>query len=69
MKEETYLDLDYDKTNVWHVYPVGDLKPHVTRVPICHCNPKLQVQDNGGLVVTHNSYDGREMEEYGRKPN
>jgi hypothetical protein len=52
--------IDYDKDNVWHVYPVGDLKEHQLVGYECKCNPKIEVQSNKGLVVIHNSYDNRE---------
>ena len=58
-----YTTLDYDKNNVWHIVPTNDVKPHITRIPICHCNPKLEIQENGGLIVKHNSLDGREYQE------
>ena len=67
--DKEIIKLDYDKNNIWHIEPINDLDDHNTDGIECHCNPKLQIQDNGGLVVVHNSYDGREMEEYGRKPN
>lgn len=62
------MTLDYDKNNVWHVEPTNDLKKHDTSEIGCHCNPKLELQDNGGLVVIHKSYDGRELEEQNVKP-
>lgn len=54
-------NLDYDKDNVWHVVPTGE--PHTTDGIACICNPKLEIQDDGGLIVTHNSFDGREYQE------
>lgn len=62
-------ELEYDHNNVWHVYPVNDLKEHDTESPACHCNPTVELQDNGGLVVIHNSYDGRELKERNEKTN
>ena len=52
-----------------HVVPNNDLKPHLTisvgKWPdqpkcICKCNPEHIPVEGGGLVIVHNSYDGRE---------
>lgn len=51
--------------NVWHVFPLNDLKEHDTSggiVRLCHCQPKVE-QYGEGFVVIHNSYDGREITE------
>lgn len=45
---------------ILHVYPLGDLRKHCTNSKECWCNPKLEKRDNG-IVVTHNSLDGREL--------
>ena len=45
-----------------HVYPVDDLKPHDTESGKCWCNPQ-----SDDFVVIHNSQDGREDYEVGRK--
>lgn len=47
---------------VFHVYPVNDLKEHLTDGDSCHCDPETRVVENGILIV-HNSYDGREIRE------
>jgi hypothetical protein len=49
----------------WHVYPLNDLKEHVTDGPEqCWCQP---LETDG--VIVHNSMDGREAFETGeRKP-
>lgn len=60
--------IDYDKNNVWHVLPINDALEHRESVE-CECKPKLELQDNDGLVVVHNAYDGRELEENGKKAN
>lgn len=52
--------LNYDKNNVWHVTPVNDLKEHQDNIK-CPCNPKIEILDNGGMVVTHKAYDNREL--------
>ena len=54
--------LDYNKKNVWHVTPINDLKDHQDSME-CWCNPKIQIMENGGVVVTHNALDMREYAE------
>lgn len=58
--------IDYDPDNVWHVKPVNDLKKHHNSM-MCWCNPKVELQENRGLIVVHNSYDMREYRESGAK--
>ena len=45
-----------------HVFPLNDLKPHNTESNDCWCNPEVD-----DFVVIHNSMDGREDCEHGRK--
>lgn len=45
-----------------HVYPVADTYPHITEGIGCPCRPKVEDVE-GGTLVTHNSYDGREKNE------
>lgn len=45
-----------------HVYPVNDLREHITSGEKCWCNPTV---DDG--VTIHNAMDGREQFELGRK--
>jgi len=46
-----------------HVLPVNDLKEH-TETDDCACHPRIEyVGGEGGKVVVHNSYDGREVYE------
>lgn len=56
---------------IYHVYPVSDLREHDTtcvKVSRCWCNPVLQIEDEG-VIIVHNSMDGREAFETGeRKP-
>lgn len=57
--------------NIVHVVPQNDLRKHCTgMVTDCWCNPNLEVTGTGtGTVVTHQSLDGREDFETGkRKP-
>jgi uncharacterized protein YegP (UPF0339 family) len=42
-----------------HTLPVNDLKPHV-ETSACECHPRVETT-NGGIIVVHNSYDGREI--------
>ncbi len=61
------LELEYDKNNVWHVYPIKDKKLHTFATgKVCACNPKYQVQENKALVIVHNAYDHREWIEKAR---
>lgn len=58
-----------------HVFPVGDLFPHILEGDECPCKPKKVsvVSDNPGFehrlgtVIVHNSWDGREKYERMRK--
>lgn len=45
-----------------HVWPLDDLKPHVVDGLPCWCNP---IDDDG--VIRHNSMDGREDFENGKR--
>ena len=54
--------IDYDADNVWHVTPINDSKEH-EELLMCWCNPKIEIQVNKGLVVTHKSHDMREYQE------
>jgi hypothetical protein len=51
-----------------HVYPLDDLREHVTSGPNCWCRPRIDEEENGAVVI-HNSMDRREEYEEGRKPN
>lgn len=53
----------------WHVEPVNDLIKHNIDSAMCWCNPKIWIAENGNKVITHNSMDGREKKEEGKKPN
>ena len=57
-----------DPENIFHVSPCNDLKEHLLKCvlpPIgypycnCECKPTYQ-EEGGGLLVIHNSFDGRE---------
>lgn len=48
--------------SVVHVYPLDDLFPHILDGADCPCRPKIE-EVEGGIVITHNSYDRREQAE------
>jgi len=43
-----------------HVYPINDIHEHTFEGDTCACNPSVQPQEGGGVVIVHNSWDGRE---------
>jgi len=43
----------------WHLLPVNDLKEHEESTT-CECEPKIEFQENGDMLIIHNSFDGRE---------
>lgn len=47
--------------DTYHIVPENDTYPHFTDGRPCNCNPKETKFDNGNLLITHNSYDGREL--------
>lgn len=47
-----------------HVYPLNDLREHDTEEStLCDCGPRVDLSDDGEMIVVHNSYDGREFQE------
>lgn len=44
---------------IWHILPVNDIKEH-DESSVCNCEPKTEIQENGDILIVHNSYDGRE---------
>lgn len=48
-------------SDTYHVIPLNDRKVHVDS-ETCHCKPRKQQEPNG-VIVIHNSYDGREFYE------
>lgn len=48
---------------IWHILPINDLKEHV-ELSTCPCEPTVLPLDGGDILVTHNSYDGREAVEW-----
>ena len=43
-----------------HILPINDLKKHEESTT-CECNPKIEILEDGEIMVIHNSYDGREF--------
>ena len=44
------------------VVPVDDIMPHDEESTLCPCEPKVEFI-NGGMLIVHNSFDGRELRE------
>jgi len=47
---------------MFHIIPINDSEGHSLDEG-CMCSPKVEVIDGGRIMVTHNSYDGREYAE------
>lgn len=47
---------------IYHITPINDLEEH-QESSTCKCNPKVEVQPGGDLIVIHNSFDRRELVE------
>lgn len=45
-----------------HVLPVDDYVDHAQHGTRCLCKPSAEVVE-GGLIISHNSWDGRELYE------
>ena len=48
-------------TSTIHVYPLDDLREHDLESDNCACHPRIKYVGDGGKVVVHNSWDGREF--------
>lgn len=46
---------------VYHILPINDLKEHEEETT-CECMPSVEFVE-GGMIVIHNSFDGRELHE------
>ena len=53
------MSSEIEDPNIWHIHPVGDLKPHTLEGIECECNPEIRKEDGFTLVI-HNAYDRRE---------
>ena len=50
-------------SNTVHVYPVDDTYPHITEGGAgCPCKPQVETVEGGTLII-HNAWDGREKAE------
>jgi len=47
-----------------HIYPIHDLREHVTDGDECWCNPTIDEEDD---IVIHNAADERELFETGER--
>lgn len=47
-----------------HVFPVNDLKDHDIEGTQCTCIPKVIIEPDCDIIVMHNSFDGREKDEW-----
>ena len=45
---------------IWHLLPIDDLEEHLEN-STCKCLPKAEVLENGDIMITHNSFDKREV--------
>lgn len=44
------------------IVPTNDIKEHDEESTICECNPTIEFT-NGEMLIIHNAFDGRELEE------
>jgi len=49
-----------------HVYPLRDWIEHKIEGTGCVCEPRVE-PENGEMIVIHNSADGRELTEEGKR--
>ncbi len=45
--------------SIWHILPNNDLYEHLEN-STCTCLPKLEILENGDILIIHNSFDRRE---------
>lgn len=46
---------------IWHIHPLNDEKEHQLEGYDCPCDPDVQyIREHDRMLVTHNSFDGRE---------
>ena len=43
-----------------HIAPIDDLQEHELEGTGCQCNPRIEV-NGAGLLIIHNAYDNREF--------
>jgi hypothetical protein len=51
------------KRSINHVYPLNDLREHVTGGTECWCKPHIDEIRENGCIVVHNAMDQRERSE------
>ncbi len=47
---------------IWHILPINDIKEHDEN-SMCPCHPRVEILNNGNVLIIHNSFDGREYVE------
>lgn len=47
---------------ILHIMPINDIKEHIDS-STCSCCPSAELQENGDIIMLHNSWDGREYVE------
>jgi hypothetical protein len=55
-----------DEPKEWHIRPINEPE-HVHDKNICKCSPKKTIREDGIVVYTHFSFDGREAVEEARR--
>ena len=51
--------------NTYHVWPTRDKRRHFTkRGEKCPCFPDVFLLHNGDIMISHNSFDGREWQDH-----
>ena len=44
---------------ILNIIPLNDIKEHVDSTT-CKCNPRIDILENGDILIAHKSFDGRE---------
>ena len=45
---------------IFHILPINDLEEH-EELSTCKCEPKMEVLEDGDLMIIHNCYDKRDV--------
>lgn len=45
---------------ILNVIPINDTEEHIDSTT-CKCKPRVDILENGDIIIVHNSYDGREF--------
>jgi hypothetical protein len=48
-----------------HITPVDDTQEHIEEGQSCPCGPTVELLPDGSIMISHNSWDGREWSEDG----